>query len=65
YSDVYLRGIDPFLGVFTGVLAFYLHETHPRTARPEEEKLIELVRWKYRKYQDTRQKELSALDKAS
>ncbi|KAK0463945.1 uncharacterized protein EV420DRAFT_1116329 [Desarmillaria tabescens] len=23
------RGLDPLLGVFTGVLAYYLYETHP------------------------------------
>ncbi|KAF9484723.1 hypothetical protein BDN70DRAFT_825252 [Pholiota conissans] len=49
------RGLDPFVGAFTGVLAFYLHETHPRTARPEEERLFQLLQWKYRKYQHTRQ----------
>ena len=45
------RGLDPFLGVFTGFLAYYLHENHPRTALQSEEKLSELLRWKYNKYQ--------------
>jgi hypothetical protein len=59
------RGLDPFVGLFTGVLAFYLHETHPRTARPQEERLVELLRWKYRKYQEKRHDELLALDDTS
>ncbi|KAF8798083.1 hypothetical protein BYT27DRAFT_7151866 [Phlegmacium glaucopus] len=41
------RGLDSFLGVFTGFLAYYLHENHPRTALRPEEKLSELLRWKY------------------
>lgn len=48
------RGLDPFLGVFTGFLAYYLHENHPRTALQPEEKLSELLRWKYNKYQQKR-----------
>ncbi|KAF8965265.1 hypothetical protein BDZ97DRAFT_1659281 [Flammula alnicola] len=56
------RGLDPFVGLFTGVLAYYLHENHPRTARANEERLVELLRWKYRKYQQKRQNDLLALD---
>lgn len=48
------RGLDPLLGVFTGFLAYYLHENHPRTALQPEEKLSELLRWKYNKYQQER-----------
>ncbi|KDR81677.1 hypothetical protein GALMADRAFT_32836, partial [Galerina marginata CBS 339.88] len=48
------RGLDPFLGVFTGFLAYYLHENHPRTGRRDDDKLMELLRWKYRKYQEKR-----------
>jgi len=42
------KWIDPCLGVFTGCLAYYLSETHPRTvaARPPGQTLKELVQWK-------------------
>lgn len=46
--------MDPVLGVFTGVLAYYLYETNPRTALPPEQKLESLVRWKIEKYRSTR-----------
>ncbi|KAF9535276.1 hypothetical protein CPB83DRAFT_841504 [Crepidotus variabilis] len=52
------RGLDPVLGIFTGVFAFYLHETHPRTARPEDQRLLALLRWKYESYQQKKQGEL-------
>ncbi|KAJ3758440.1 hypothetical protein EV360DRAFT_43912, partial [Lentinula raphanica] len=39
--------LDPLLGVFTGFLAYYLHENHPRTALPQEQRLTELIRWKW------------------
>ena len=32
--------------MFTGLLAYYLHETNPRTAPPPGETLAELLRWK-------------------
>jgi non-classical export protein 1 len=44
------RGLDPLLGVFTGVLAYYLAETNPRTAPPPEDTLRELLRWKRDKW---------------
>ncbi|KIM49320.1 hypothetical protein M413DRAFT_60383 [Hebeloma cylindrosporum] len=56
------RGLDPYLGVFTGVLAFFLDEIHPRTARPEADRLVELLRWKYRRFQEKRRAEILALD---
>ncbi|KDN42474.1 hypothetical protein RSAG8_06791, partial [Rhizoctonia solani AG-8 WAC10335] len=37
---------DPFLGITTGLLAYYLHQTNPRTAPPEGEDLRSLIRWK-------------------
>lgn len=40
------RSLDPILGVFTGLFAFYLHETHPKTFREEKDRLIGLVQWK-------------------
>ena len=46
---VYLlsRTLDPLLGVFTGLLAYHLHETNPRSAPPPGHTLSELVRWKW------------------
>ncbi|CAL1704657.1 unnamed protein product [Somion occarium] len=43
------RTLDPILGVCTGIFAYYLYETHPRTALPEQERLKELVKWKLEK----------------
>lgn len=58
------RYVDPVLGVFTGVLAYYLHETHPRTALPPDQRLMELIRWKREKTQREREEKLRALDTA-
>ncbi|KAI0636963.1 hypothetical protein C8Q77DRAFT_1095356 [Trametes polyzona] len=52
------RTLDPILGVFTGVLAYYLYESHPRTAMPEELKLKSLLRWKYTRWQQERERKL-------
>ncbi|KAF9519921.1 hypothetical protein BS47DRAFT_1336646 [Hydnum rufescens UP504] len=49
------RGLDPVLGVFTGVLAYYLYERNPRTAPPPGEKLHELARWKFEMWRAERQ----------
>ncbi|CAE6490179.1 unnamed protein product [Rhizoctonia solani] len=38
--------LDPLLGVATGLLAYHLHETNPRTAPPDGEDLRSLIRWK-------------------
>jgi len=46
--------LDPLLGIFTGVFAYYLYETNPRMALPPEQKLDTLVRWKVEKYQANR-----------
>lgn len=43
------RGLDPLLGVFTGVFAYYLYENNPRTAPAERDRLMELVKWKREK----------------
>ncbi|KAL5511077.1 hypothetical protein ACEPAH_4292 [Sanghuangporus vaninii] len=40
------RSVDSLLGVFTGVFAFYLNQTNPRTAPPRGENLMDLIRWK-------------------
>ncbi|KAI0374899.1 hypothetical protein BV20DRAFT_1010639 [Pilatotrama ljubarskyi] len=52
------RTLDPILGVFTGFLAYYLYESHPRTAMPEELKLKSLLKWKYTKWQKEREQKL-------
>ncbi|KAI5121388.1 hypothetical protein M0805_001201 [Coniferiporia weirii] len=44
------KSLDPLLGVFTGVLAYYLHETNPRTAPAPSESLGALVQWKREKW---------------
>ncbi|KAJ7449886.1 hypothetical protein FB451DRAFT_1052808, partial [Mycena latifolia] len=42
--------LDAGLGVLTGIGAYYLHETHPRTGIPPQNRLSELVKWKWAKY---------------
>lgn len=42
----FCSALDPVLGVFTGVLAYYLYENNPRTAPPEGNRLVELIKWK-------------------
>ncbi|KAI0721083.1 hypothetical protein C8T65DRAFT_632169 [Cerioporus squamosus] len=54
------RSMDPILGVFTGVFAYYLYEKHPRTAMPEELRLMSLLRWKREKWQQERERKLLA-----
>ncbi|KAJ7632695.1 hypothetical protein FB45DRAFT_913197 [Roridomyces roridus] len=41
------RALDFGLGILTGIGAYYLHETHPRTGIPPEERLLALVKWKW------------------
>ncbi|ORY24199.1 hypothetical protein BCR39DRAFT_334416 [Naematelia encephala] len=41
------KTLDPLLGIFTGLLAYQLHETNPRTAPPEGHTLRELAVWKW------------------
>ncbi|KAG8907683.1 hypothetical protein FRB99_002761 [Tulasnella sp. 403] len=48
------RRLDPLLAVFTGVFAFYLSETNPRTAPPPGETLGELAKWKYDRWKAER-----------
>ncbi|KIP09552.1 hypothetical protein PHLGIDRAFT_22907 [Phlebiopsis gigantea 11061_1 CR5-6] len=45
------RTLDPLLGLFTGLFAYYLYENNPRTAPAERDRLVELVRWKRDKSQ--------------
>ncbi|KIK57738.1 hypothetical protein GYMLUDRAFT_228785, partial [Collybiopsis luxurians FD-317 M1] len=56
------RGLDPVLGVFTGFFAYYLHETHPRNPLPADQRLLELIRWKWSRWQTERQEKLNARD---
>ncbi|KAI9064442.1 hypothetical protein FKP32DRAFT_1591871 [Trametes sanguinea] len=56
------RALDPLLGVFTGVLAYYLYETHPRTAIPEEQRLTSLLKRKYTIWQKQREQKLLGSD---
>ncbi|KDQ60954.1 hypothetical protein JAAARDRAFT_31951 [Jaapia argillacea MUCL 33604] len=49
------RTLDGFLGILTGGLAYYLYETNPRTALPQDQRLGELVRWKYGKWKQERE----------
>jgi hypothetical protein len=44
------RGLDPILGVMTGLLAFRISERNPRTAPAEGESLGELAQWKWNKW---------------
>lgn len=62
HSDRLRRPLDTLLGVFSGILAYYLNETHPRTARPPEQKLLPLLRWKWAKYQEQRTKQQHSLN---
>ena len=54
------RSLDTFLGLGTGFFAYYLYETHPRTAPPADERLSELVKWKYAQYQARKQAQPNA-----
>jgi hypothetical protein len=51
-------GLDPLVGIFTGVLAYYLYETHPRTSLPENQRLMPLVKQKYYQWVDQREAKL-------
>lgn len=56
------RGLDPLLGVFTGVLAYYLYETHPKNNMASDERLMVLLEQKYARYRGERRKELQSLE---
>lgn len=63
--DSLLRGLDPLLGIFTGVFAYYLRENNPRTAPPDDEKLVVLARWKWTKQQQERREKWAAAEAAA
>ena len=44
------------------MFAYYLYETHPRTALPEELRLMSLLRWKREKWQQERERKLQAAE---
>ncbi|KAG6874209.1 hypothetical protein C0995_003755 [Termitomyces sp. Mi166 len=56
------RTLDPFLGIFTGFLAYYLYETHPRTALLQGERLSALLQWKWAQQQERRKEHLFPLE---
>jgi len=58
------RALDPILGVFTGVLAYYLYETNPRTALPPHKTLSQLATWKWDKWKREREERLQTLEAA-
>ncbi len=49
------RTLDPLLGIFTGVLAYHLHENNPRSAPPPGHTLQELVRWQWNEIRRNRE----------
>jgi len=61
-SNGLCSGLDPLLGVFTGILAYYLYETNPRTAPPADQRLKELAWWKLSKWKHARDKRLARLE---
>ncbi|KAF9013887.1 hypothetical protein BDQ17DRAFT_1341679 [Cyathus striatus] len=54
------RYLDPVLGLFSGVFAYYLYETHPRNTLPQHERLLPLLRWKWRKIHHERHASLNS-----
>jgi len=56
------RALDPVLGIFTGIFAYYLYETNPRTAFLPGEKLPDLLRWKLSKWRQQRDQKLRAAE---
>ncbi|WVF65362.1 hypothetical protein IAT40_000089 [Kwoniella sp. CBS 6097] len=59
------RTLDPLLGIFTGILAFHLNETNPRSAPAEGHTLRELVSWKWsesRRLREIRDRQHDALE---
>jgi hypothetical protein len=56
HAYAFASTLDPMLGIFTGVFAYYLYESNPRTAPIPEQKLDNLARWKIEKYKTSRAK---------
>ncbi|KAJ9093146.1 hypothetical protein QFC20_007194 [Naganishia adeliensis] len=55
-SSRYLLGryMDPMLGVFTGILAYHLHESNPRSRPEPGHRLQELVAWQWNQSKEAR-----------
>lgn len=53
---VYLlsRTLDPILGVFTGLFAYHLSETNPRSNIPPGHTLRELIPWQWNVWREGR-----------
>ncbi|KAJ7430708.1 hypothetical protein B0H11DRAFT_2263044 [Mycena galericulata] len=56
------RALDAALGVLTGIGAYYLHETHPRTGIQPQDRLTELLKWKWAKYWDQREEPVAVVN---
>ncbi|KAI5448844.1 hypothetical protein NCC49_006078 [Naganishia albida] len=48
------RYMDPMLGVFTGILAYHLHESNPRSRPEPGHRLQELVAWQWNQSKEAR-----------
>lgn len=53
-----LRTLDPFLGVFTGVLAYKLWENNPRSNVEPDQRLGALIQWKMTKTRAERDEQI-------
>ncbi|CCM04606.1 uncharacterized protein FIBRA_06788 [Fibroporia radiculosa] len=53
------RTLDPILGVFTGVFAYYLYEINPRSGIAQGDRLSELTAWRWAKWRNERRNKLS------
>ena len=56
------RALDPILGIFTGILAYQLHENNPRSAPAPGHTLRELVGWRWSEQTRARQAKEGAED---
>jgi hypothetical protein len=65
FNNTHASGLDPLLGVFTGFFAYYLYESNPRTAFPQDQRLSELVKWKWSKWSRERENRLKAEEAAA
>lgn len=52
------RTLDPFLGIFTGVLAYKLWENNPRSNVDPDQRLGALIRWKMAKTRAERDEQM-------
>ncbi|GHJ84583.1 hypothetical protein NliqN6_0985 [Naganishia liquefaciens] len=64
-STRYLLGryMDPMLGVFTGILAYHLHESNPRSRPEPGHRLNELVAWQWNQSKEARRAKEESLSR--